>query len=130
MNDMANMYCRPDDSCFTVKASDELCANFPKLPDIPINCDGPCCGTCGCTWWPLMCVLLVPISVGLMYYLKRHVFPFIEQLGGSTCDMESIDLKNHPDSSQLDSAPAGSTQAGNSGESGALRGDVAVHHME
>ncbi|XP_071788034.1 uncharacterized protein [Asterias amurensis] len=72
MNDMANMYCRPDDSCFTVKASDELCANFPKLPDIPINCDGPCCGTCGCTWWPLMCVLLVPISVGLMYYLRKH----------------------------------------------------------
>ena len=46
MNDMANMYCRPDDnSCFTVEACNTLYANFPKLPDIPIECDGTY-GTC------------------------------------------------------------------------------------
>ncbi|XP_033646677.1 uncharacterized protein LOC117305897 isoform X1 [Asterias rubens] len=126
MNDMANMYCRPDDnSCFTVEACNELYANFPKLPDIPIECDGTygTCRTFGCSWWLLMLLLLIPISCCLACYLKWHVFPFIEELGGSSCDMESIELTDHPDSSQLDSAPAGSTQAGNSGECG----DEAVH---
>ncbi|XP_033646678.1 uncharacterized protein LOC117305897 isoform X2 [Asterias rubens] len=74
MNDMANMYCRPDDnSCFTVEACNELYANFPKLPDIPIECDGTygTCRTFGCSWWLLMLLLLIPISCCLACYLRK-----------------------------------------------------------
>ncbi len=71
MVDIADLrYCGPEESCQNLKGFEDHFKNLPKLPDIKPVLEACVFGQ-RCSWWLLLLLLLIPISIALMCYMRR-----------------------------------------------------------